>query len=387
MAARRSGSRRIYENGHLHGEKRVIMPATDQHKQSFTDVVRHFNPAWFSAVMGTAVVPLAVSFMTPGFARPVSAVFMIISAVMFLAILVPWTIRFFTDRDAVMKDLDHPVAANFFPTMPIALILLALDLLKYDDLLLPASVSREAAWVLWLIGSAGIYLLGFIVLARIFRHPDITLQHANFGLYIPPVSKLLIPVAGLELAGVFPDRFEVAFLLSMVSLGVGFFLFLFVGATVYQRHILEPLPMSRFAATSFISVAPTAIVAVVLFKLDHLFQLGVPIGWDPAVVSALAGFGIVVAWGFALWAFVMAVIVVAGYVLAVDLPYALSWWAFAFPSGALAVSSGVAWKVTDFETIHWIYRGSVWFLLAVWTLVLVRTLHGVVTGKVFSPAH
>ncbi|MCB2224776.1 MAG: hypothetical protein KQH83_11465 [Actinobacteria bacterium] len=354
---------------------------------SLRETVRHFNPAWFAAVMGTAVVPLAVSFMASGFARPVSAVFMVVSAAMFVALLVPWTTRFLTDRDAVAKDLDHPVAANFFPTMPIALVLLALDLLKYPDLLLSAPASREAAWVLWLAGSAGIYVFGFVVLARIFRHPDITLQHANFGFYIPPVSKLLIPVAGLELAAVFPGRFEAAFVLSMVSLGVGFFLFLFVGATVYQRHILEPLPMSRFAATSFIAAAPTAIVAVVLFKLQALAGHGMPLDWDPGVIRALAGLGIVVSWGFALWAFVMAVIVIAGYLLGSDLPYALSWWAFVFPSGALAVSSGVAWKATGFASIHWAYRASVWFLFAVWALVAVRTVHGVATRRLFAPGH
>lgn len=363
------------------------MQATDTNRSFGSDLIQHFNPAWFSAVMGTAVVPLAVSFMTPGVARPVSAVFMVVSALMFVAILIPWTIRFVTYPEAVHADLDHPVAANFFPTMPIALILLALDLLKYPDLFFSTGVSQQAAWVLWLTGVAGIYLLGFIVLARIFRHPDITLQHANSGLYIPPVSKLLIPVAGLELAHVFPGRFEIAFGLSMFSLGVGFFLFVFVGSLVYQRHILEPLPMSRFAGTSFISVAPTAILAVVLFKMQILFEAGTPLDWDPAVIEAVAGIGILVAWGFALWAFVMAVIVVTGYVLAMDLPYALSWWAFVFPSGALAVSTGVAWKATGFETIHWIYRGSVWFLLLVWLLVLVRTLHGVATGKVFASAH
>lgn len=363
------------------------MQATDQPSTSFAGIVRHFNPAWFAAVMGTAVIPLAVSFMTPGLARPVSAVFMVTSAVMFVAILIPWTIRFFAYPDAIKGDLDHPVATNFFPTMPIAVILLALDLLKYPDLLMPAGPAREAAWVLWLVGSVGIYVMGFVVLARIFRHPDITLAHANFGLYIPPVSKLLIPVAGLELAAVFPDRFELAFLLSMVSLGVGFFLFLFVGATVYQRHILESLPMSRFAATSFIAVAPTAIIAVVLFKMQALFTSGTSLAWDPGVVATLAGIGILVAWGFAVWAFVMAAIVVAGYLMASDLPYALSWWAFVFPSGALSVSSGVAWKATGFQSIRWMYLGSVWVLLAVWALVLMWTVHGIVTRRVFAPAH
>ena len=46
----------------------------------------------------------------------------------------------------------------------------------------------------------------------------------------------------------------------------------------------------------------------------------------------------------------MAVVIVASYVRNLGLPYALSWWAYTFPLGALAVSSGVAWTVTGFES-------------------------------------
>lgn len=59
-------------------------------------------------------------------------------------------------------------------------------------------------------------------------------------------------------------------------------------------------------------MAPTAILAVVLFKMQIPFNAGTPLDWDPAAIEALAGIGIMVAWGFALGAFVMAVIVVAG---------------------------------------------------------------------------
>ncbi len=67
--------------------------------------------------------------------------------------------------------------------------------------------------------------------------------------------------------------------------------------------------------------------------------------------------------------------------------YALSWWAFTFPSGALAVASGVAWKVTGFTSIHWFYLFTVVFLLVVGAVVAIRTVRGMVTGQVFVPSH
>jgi C4-dicarboxylate transporter/malic acid transport protein len=290
-------------------------------------------------------------------------------------------------REAVRRDLDHPIAANFFPTMPIALIVLALDFLKYPDLLLAADAARHLAFWLWLLGSIGIYVMGFAVLPRIYRHEAISLEHANFGWYIPPVSKLIIPVAGFELAAVFPGRFEVAFGLSVASLGVGTVLFLFVGSAVYHRYVFGALPMSRFAATSFIAVAPTAIIAVVLFKMIHLFEAGTPLDVDPVAFAAFAEIALLAAWGFAAWAFVMALVVTTWYLRRLDLPYALSWWAFTFPSGALAVATGVAWQVSGFESIEFLYQVTVAFLLAVWSLVAFRTARGAVSGTVFAPTH
>ncbi len=337
--------------------------------------------------MGTAVIPLALSFLSVGAVRPLAAGFTVLAAAMFVVVLVPWTIRLVRYRAEVHGDLDHPVAANFFPTMPIALIILALDLLKFPDLLFSEDLSRTIAYVLWAVGSAGIYAMGFVILPRIYRHEGIEMEHANFGWYIPPVSKLVIPVAGLELAELFPGSASLTVGVSLVSLGVGFFLFLFVGATVYHRYVFHSLPMSRLAATSFIGIAPTAIIAVVLFKLMRLVESEPVLDLDPAVVDTLGSLGIVVTWGFSLWAFVMAVVLVGGYVRRMDLPYALSWWAFTFPSGALAVATGVAWQVTGFGWVRWTYRVTVVFLLVVWVVVAAQTILGMVRGRVFRPSH
>lgn len=356
-------------------------------RPSFSDTVRHFNPAWFASVMGTAVVPLAISFIDAPWVEPVAAVFLLLSLLMFVAILVPWTIRFFVYPDAVRHDLEHPVAASFFPTMPIAIVVVSLDFMKYPELFFSRSTSEQLAFWLWLIGSVGILAAGFIVLPRIYRSSSIELSHANFGWFIPPVANLLVPVGGLEIAVLFPDRFELSFLLSMIGLGVGLVLFIFVGALVYQRYVLHTLPPSKFAATSFIAIAPTAIIAVALFKLMRLLEAGTPIDISADAVRALAVIGILIAWGFAAWAFVMAVVIVAMYARQLDLPYALSWWAYTFPLGALAVSTGVVWRVTGFVSVQWFYAVVLVALGCAWVVVAVRTAMAVWTGQVLQSPH
>ena len=230
--------------------------STNDIRMTFSEIAKHFNPAWFAAVMGTAVIPLSISFINHPIKFILAGFFLISSIVFFFAALIPWTIKFIGYFENVKRDLNHPIAGNFLPTMPISLVIFSLNFLKYPELLFPREISIQIAFYLWLAGSLGIYLFGFIILTYIFRHKEIDVAHANFGWYIPPVSKLIIPVAGFELAHVFPAATEFTFMLSIISFGVGLFLFLFVGAAVYHRYIYHELPMSRFAATFFIGLRP-----------------------------------------------------------------------------------------------------------------------------------
>lgn len=353
----------------------------------FRDIVKHFNPAWFASVMGTAVIPLALSFIKTPIVRPVAAFFMVSSIVMFTIIFIPWLIRFFSDFEEVKKDFNHPIAGNFFPTMPISLIVLALDFLKYPDLLFPVHLSRSIALYLWIAGAIGIYLFGFIILTTIFKHRGIELSHANFGWYIPPVSKLIIPVAGFELVSHFPNLMELTFGLSIISLGVGFFLFIFVGAAVYHRYIYHELPMSRFASTFFIGIAPTAIIGVIVFKMMHLFAHTNALDISSEIFTPLAKLTLLVNWGFSLWWMVMAIIVTIYYIRQIELPYALSWWAFTFPLGAQCVATGIVKNMTKWSFAGFSYGLTLALMLFLWFLVFVRTIKGIASGTLFQPSH
>ncbi len=350
-------------------------------------VTRHFNPAWFAAVMGTAVVPLALAFTGAGWVDWAARILIPLAAVMFLAFLVPWLLKILMHRADSDRDFNHPIASSFVPTMPISLLIICLDLLKFGDLFFSAGTARDIAFALWVAGTAGIYVLGFVVMMHVFRHPDIEVGHANFGWFIPPVSKLLIPVAGFELAGLMPGHQDVLVGISVASFGIGFILFLFVGASVYHRYIFKGLPLEKFAATFFIGIAPPAIIAVAMFKLIHLVTHHGVLGLTVENFVPLAKLAILMSWGLAAWWFVMALIIITYYKVKLTLPFALSWWAFTFPTGALAICSGVAWQVSDLAFIRLFYSGVTFYLLVVWLLVFALTVKGVVTRRLFMPAH
>ena len=350
-------------------------------------IVRHFSPAWFAAVMGTAVVPLALSFSGADWLDAAARIFFWIATAMFLLAMVPWSLRFFTDLDAVRRDFNHPMAAAFLPTMPIALLVLALDLLKFGTILLPGVNTDHLALILWMVGATGIYVMGIAVLFRMFRHEAVKLEQTHFGWFIPPVSKLLIPVAGYELAGIFPEHAELLFGLSTASLGIGFFLFLFVGATVYQRYVFGSPPPAKIAPSFFVGIAPTAIIAVALFKLTNLCQHHPMLGLDIALLGPIFRFAMLACWGLAAWWFLMGIFVVLIPLVRRQIPFALSWWALTFPTGALCISSGVTLNATGITFVGSFYNGAMFFLLVIWLVVFLLTLRGVFSRKIFKPSH
>ena len=128
-------------------------------------------------------------------------------------------------------------------------------------------------------------------------------------------------------------------------------------------------------------------MAAVFFKMIHFFEHKALLGIDPQVFAPLVKMAILLCCGFSAWWFVVACIMILYYLRYIELPYALSWWAFTFPAGALCLASAAAWKVTGFQSIYYFFVLATLFLLVVWLLVFVRTVRGIASGKLFIPAH
>ncbi len=126
-----------------------------------TSIVKTFAPGWFASVMGTGVIVIALFVFQSvfPFAKALETFFLFASILLFLVLIIPWTLRWFLFPADVRHDLKHPVSAAFFPTMPISMLIIGIALEKVGA----GFFSEELLWnilqILWIIGSAGILFL------------------------------------------------------------------------------------------------------------------------------------------------------------------------------------------------------------------------------------
>lgn len=358
--------------------------------QPKSDIIRNFAPGWFASVMGTAVFVIALFVFQDiiPLAQTWQLLFLGLSFAMFVAILIPWTVRWFRHFDRVWHDLTHPVSAAFFPTMPISLIVGGIALEKAGPLFLPHEILLPILQGLWLIGTAGIGIFALTILSIYFLKPDMKWQIANLGWLIPPVSALIVPVLGGSLAIEYAGTTLGAINLigSLIFLGIGTVLFVFVMGAVFSRYLFHDLLPAHLAPTIWIGIAPTAILTIITIKIVKPVTLFFGASADAAqvlgVLSKMVGISL---WGFAFFWLIFATIITWQHHKRIALSFAMSWWAFTFPLGAFVVSTGVMFQVTQAGFFQWVGIAALLGFIVIWALVATRTVKGVISGAIFQP--
>jgi C4-dicarboxylate transporter/malic acid transport protein len=350
-------------------------------------VVKTFAPSWPATVMGTAVVPIALSLASPilPWMKEAAAGFLFLSIAMLVVITLITGFRAIAYWAEFSKEFRHPVAGSFIPTLPIAFIIVALDFLSLGAPFFGEELSTAIALWLFGIGAAGIWILGLAVLSRLFASTEVKLPHATFGWFIPPVSQIIIAVGGLELvkhmergAGA-----DFVYILALAGLGIGSILFLFVGANVYHRYLFAELPGPKMAPTAAIGFAPTAVIVIALAKLEA--AQAIPSFAHPDTsLAGLLGFLAIAAWGFSAFGFLLAILVIGRGFKAMRAQFGLPWWAMTFPLGAFAVATGALGKLLGTSLFDPILVGLTILLLIVWIVVAIGTLRGIGNGTIFA---
>ena len=333
-------------------------------------VVRGFSPGYGACVMGTGIVAVVsyiystyISFL--GF---LALFFTFLNTVIAFIVSILWFGKLLLYPRYFLEDLSHPVKANFYPTLPIGLMVLAADYIIVLK-------SFNVGVLLWLTGSIITFILGIIVPYNLFKSETVRLDHINPSIFIPPVGLIVIPiVGGLALGHVHGFLYELGLFFNIASWGSGFFIYLALLAVCVYRFILhKPLP-STLVPTMWINLGPIGAGTVALNNLlvHNLFL-------SKIAVASLLGF-LVFFWGSGVWWLLMAIMITLHYMLKKNLPYATSWWAFTFPLGAYVAATHVVYSVTGVSVIDYFGLTIYFLLLLLWMAAFQGTFCNLVKG-------
>lgn len=205
--------------------------------------VRYFPIALFSSVMGFSAVTIVLKNIETLYEKTqvVSFVFLLISTLLFIfngAVLVYRLIRY---RVEVKKDFNHPIQMNFFATVSISLLLLAV---LYID------VWGSISFVFWVVGAMLQLSLTLIFLTRLMWGSSVEKIHFTPVSFIPIVGNLVVPLAGI---------YHVGLDINWFFFGIGIF-FSIVYMTLFMNRMFfsESLP-DKLIPTLFILLAPPSV--------------------------------------------------------------------------------------------------------------------------------
>lgn len=346
---------------------------------------RELHPGWFASVMGTGILAVTTYNNPGGLSGPAHTIgvgLAVITYLLAVILLVGNTVRWIAHTNAAVADFRHPMKGAMHATLPGGLLVAAVMTSVVSPSLFPDVV---ATWIIAILVSLGGALA--LVMGIAFAVTLITGQppaeSVNGGWFIPPVVTIIIPMALAPMVS--KADATTAGLLIVVSYalyGMGFLLFLLTLGLVYDRLVLHPLPPAPLAPTVWIGLGPIGVAALVPLALAKAgANLWAEAG---AAVNLLTRLASTAVWGFGLWWLALAVVLLVRYARKGGVPFHLGWWAFVFPLGAYTAATTTlarSWQSPALEAMAAVlYLG----LVAAWVVVVVRSLAGIRSGRIWS---
>jgi len=323
--------------------------------------VRNFNPAWFASVMGTGAVAIA-SYKYSSYwslLKEVGIALTYLNVVLYIALLVPWILRWILYRKDALEDLRHPSKGHFYGTSGAATIVLAAQFLAVLH-------NQTVAWYLWLWGLVLTFIFAFWMSYEVFIAGEVDLRHLSPAWYIPPVALVILPFGAAFMRTTTGYTQEFVTIVNYLGWGAGFFLYLVLYAVVTLRFIRHELMPPQMAPLIWMNLGPIGASITALFALVN--NSSIATSKDPLFIFAFF------LWGLGFWWLVMAVALTLHYIRNMSLPYSLSWWAFIFPLGAFTNATMDLGSVFGLELMKFFGYFLLWVLLALWAVTFVKTL-------------
>ena len=337
--------------------------------------IKGMSVTWFSFNLATSAIVLSTFALgnLEGYQSMLSLARLLayVNTATYVLAVILYSIRVVAGWDSFRRVVRSPLQGPFLSTIGIATMMLSLDW----SLVLGSIVLAEAFFYIGLI----IHTLLFIVIMYFLeRHPGIEVHYMNPGWYMPAVGNVLVPYVGMILAG---KGVPVSKSLLGIYLGAGTLMWTALFAIWLYRAIFFSPPPARLMATTWINLAPPAVIPLSYEALlgftpsvyQSLYREAIHGAASPVMAKLLTSmfdFFYYTFWGTAGLLFALVIAITASHVKNRDIEFAESWWAFVFPLAAYSIS-----------TIHLYlhHPEDKWLVYYVWLLYILAWIAYLVT--------
>jgi len=331
------------------------------------DYIKNFSPSWFASIMGSGILAIScklfVNFFP--FLNQMANILFWFNVLMFFVFLIFWVLRWILYFENAKRDLFHPIVSSFYPTIAVALLVIAGGFIIIVH-------NVKFAEIFWIFGIISMVVFAFIIPFIMFTHDKIEIFHINPGWYIPPVGLIVIPIAGAFFESMYRGIYqEIITITNFFGFGAGFFLYIALLAIIIYRLILHTPLEGNIAPTLWINLGPIGAGNIALINITSktpfiTFK-------EPFYIFTL------IFWGFGLWWLIMAAIMTLRYIKRAELNYSMSWWAFIFPLGAYTASTHVISEILHIKIINILGFVFFWLLFLIWCITLFKTIKNIKT--------
>lgn len=281
--------------------------------------IRYFPIGLFASVMGFAGVTIAVKQAETLYHlnNIVSNILLSITSLLFLINAGVLIYRIIQHREEVKKDFNHPVKMNFFATISISLLLLAV---AYFDF------SKYLSFTLWIFGALTQISLTLVILSKLIWQHSFQMMQFNPAWFIPIVGNIVVPLAGTS---------HITADVNWLFFSIGVFFSIIYMTIFFNRIFFHPAMPEKLLPTFFILMAPPAIGFVSYVKIAETID---------AFAYILYG-----------TAFFIGLLLLFQINRFVSIPFSISWWAFLFPSAAMTIATGIIYTMSMNHFYKWIF--------------------------------
>jgi len=348
-------------------------------------VIKYLAPGWFAVVMGTG--GLANILYQWQFVFSVGHILGLAIAaladVFYFLVLIPWVIRWISYFEYARRDLHHPIASNFFVTMPVATIIVGTNIYTIWSHYIGGALTFLITTIAWTIGLAGVTFFSFYTTFRIIQIEVAPKPETiNFSWIMAPIANMATLLLGnivLTLSLSFRPTWSMSILIiNLIMLGIGFFLFVFISAVIFVRLVQHALPPAELTPSFGILLSAVGLAAIAIIDIAKGAQsLGLLNSVDLAFLVAT------VIWGFGIWVVGITGLISIYHLRRDGIPFGLGWWAYIFPLAAYTIASQkvalifispLSFGFSAFLTV---------LLVLLWSYVFSKTMVGAFSGKLF----